>query len=64
MNDHEHFARQMNDTLVVLRNAIDTLDVPIKHKDKILGPVRNQREFAYKAGKAEDSGRRENHEEA
>ena len=62
MNDHERFSRQMNDTLEILKKAIDALEAPMAQKDKLSGLVRNLREFAYQAGRTEGPAGRTNHE--
>jgi len=56
MNDYERFTKQMDQTLEILREAIEKLDVPIAEKDKFSGLVWNLREYAYQAGRAERSG--------
>jgi hypothetical protein len=53
MNDAQRFTRRMLQTLEVLRDAIEKLDVPLARKDCLLGLVRDLREFAYQAGRAE-----------
>jgi hypothetical protein len=53
MNDHERFTGQMNETLEILRKAIENLDAPLVQKDKLAGLIRNLRDFAYQAERAE-----------
>jgi hypothetical protein len=53
MNDHERFTDQMDQTLEILRDAIGKLPVPLAQKDSILGLIKDLREFAYQAGRAE-----------
>ncbi len=55
MNDYDRFTRQMNDTLDILKKAIETLDAPIAQKDKLSGLAWNLREFAYQAGRTESA---------
>jgi len=62
MNDHERFSRQMNDTLEILKKAIDALEAPMAQKDKLSGLVRNLREFAHQAGRTEGLAGRSNNE--
>jgi hypothetical protein len=53
MHDHERFSKQMQDTLMVLRNTIYKLNVPLEQKDNLLTLVRELREFAYQVGRTE-----------
>jgi hypothetical protein len=41
MNDHERFSKQMNQTLEILRDAIQKLDVPLSRPEVLGG--RSQR---------------------
>ena len=53
MNDRGRFSQQINRTLEVLRNSVRKLKVPLAEKDNLLGLVRDLREFAHQAGRAE-----------
>ena len=53
MHNYERFSNQMEETLRALREAIQNLNVPVEQKDKLLSLVRNLRQYAYQAGKAE-----------
>lgn len=56
MNDAQRFTSQMLQTLQVLRDTIQKLDVPLAQKDCLLGLIRDLREFAYQAGRTEACG--------
>jgi hypothetical protein len=56
MNDYERFSKQMNQTVDLLQRAISEFDLPLLQRDKFSGLVRDLREYAYQAGRAERSG--------
>ncbi len=55
MNDHERFTKQMERTLEILLAEIRKLEVPLARRDSMLGLVRDLRQSAYQAGRAESA---------